>query len=146
MHSDGYPLDLTAIPEVAAQTMDNVFIDMCETYGVDFINDVYSGMTDFRNDMGECIAACLTDVPMEKQRVVSACDDILLTATATLTFCESDEEFDAAAEEVLAELRSTGVDEVFTWFEGIWNPIKDAFNSTREANLATIGLEMYTVE
>jgi hypothetical protein len=103
-------------------------------------------MTDFRNDMGEAIAACMTEIPMDKLRVIEQCNDILEVGKATLTFCESEEEFDAAAEEICNELRATGIEEIFEWYKGEWDKIKVLFNATRESSVAAIGLEMYPEE
>ena len=146
LHSDGYPLDLSALPEAAAKTMDNVAIDVCKTYGVENLGQLYAGMTDFRNDMGEAIAACMTEIPMDKLRVIEQCNDILEVGKATLTFCESEEEFNAAAEEICNELRATGIEEIFEWYKGEWDKIKVLFNATRESSVAAIGLEMYPEE
>lgn len=146
LHSDGYPMNLASVPESAAKAMDPVQVDMCETYGVEFINDIFDGMTDFRNDMGEAIAACMTEIPMDKLRVIEQCNDILEVGKATLAFCESEEEFNAAAEEICAELRATGIEEIFEWYQGEWDKVKDLFNATREANAAAIGLELYPIQ
>lgn len=143
-HSDGYPVDLSFNRESAIKLMDNVDRDMCEFYGQDYILDVYAAVQrDFRNDLGECIASCMVDIPSEKLRIIQACQDIFEVGKATLTFCETQEEYDAAVKELQAEIRATGEEEVFAWYKEQWDAIKDIFNSTREGNAAAIGLTLY---
>ena len=145
-HSDGYPLNLSFTKEAAIKAQSPLDNDMAAFYGKEYILDIYADMTDFRNDFGENIAGTMSQIPTDKLRVIEACNDVLESGKATLMFCETDEEFMAAAEEMKAEMRALGEEEIFEWYQGVWNESKDLFNALREDSLAALGIEMYPVD
>ena len=147
-HSDGQPVNLMFTPEGVTAAQAPIDNDVAHYYGKEYIMDIYvgEGMKDFRNDFGENIAGTMTEIPAEKLRIIEACNDVLNVGKATLLLCESDEEYAAAVEEMQAEMRALGIEEVFEWYKGEWDKKKDLFNSLREEALAELGIEMYPVD
>ncbi len=145
-HSDGYPMNLAYTKEAATKAQAPIDRDMAAYYGKEYILDIYADMTDFRNDFGENIAGTMSQIPTDKLRVIEACNDIEESGKATLLFCESDEEYNAAVEEMQAEMRAMGIEEVYEWYKGEWDKSKDLFNGLREDALNALGFEMYPID
>lgn len=147
LHPDGYPMNLTMSPESLAATQDEEMLDFCKVYGVDFWYDAFvkAGVKDFRNS-AEQISAAITDVPMDIQRILSTCDDILYTAMPSLIMAESDEEFASIRDEVLAELESAGQEEAWAWYSEQWEAPRALFNELLAEAVPAAGLELYPVD
>ena len=148
LHPDGWPLDFyTNNREYALSTMtDNVSRDMCEVYGVQLPSDAFyaAGGLDFRNDCGEAISACITDLNADQMGVISAADAILEAALIDLVFAESDEAFDAIRAEAIQKIVGLGEPEVFTAYRAKWNAAAEIIVPlVMEAQKAN-GIEPYT--
>jgi hypothetical protein len=97
---------------------DNVSRDMCEVHGVELPTDAFyeTGGRDFRNDCGEAITACITDLNANQLCVISAAEEILDAALVDLVYAETDEAFDA-----IQRTTELGEPEVFRSYQAKWN-------------------------
>lgn len=143
-HPDGYPMNLAMTDEALIATQSDHMKDFNKVYGVDFWYEAFTnlGMTDFRNDAGEAICAALNDIPMDIQRIIETCNDIMYTAMPTLIMAESDEEFAAAREEVLAELEAAKEPQAWEWYSAAWEEPMKLFNDYLAATLPQLGMEL----
>lgn len=147
LHPDGYPMNLAMTPEALIATQDELMRDYCEVYDVEFWHDAFAkaGAKDFRNSAQQ-IGAAITEIPMEIQRILTTCDDIMYTAMPSLIMAESDEEFAELREEVLAELAAAGQEEAWAWYSAAWEAPRAIFNDLLAEAVPAAGLELYPVE
>lgn len=129
LHPDGWPLDFYTLDrEYARSTMtSNVSRDMCEVYGVQLPSDAFyeAGGLDFRNDCGEAISACITDLNEEQLSVISDADAILDSVLIDLVFAETDEEFDNIRSNAIQRIIDLGEPEVFRAYQQKWDAAAD---------------------
>ncbi|MGI6695859.1 MAG: hypothetical protein ACOX6O_06435 [Christensenellales bacterium] len=143
--TDGYPIDLSFMPEARIAVQSEVQLDVAKTYGVEHWYDAYTqmeGFRDFRNS-GEGIAAALSDMPMDMRRTLETCNDILYTSMPRLITAETEEEFIQLRDEVIAEILSVGEQEVWEWYKVAWETPKELYNKYIAEALAEVGMEMY---
>lgn len=129
LHPDGWPLDFyTLSREYQTATMtSNVSNDMCEVYGVQLPSDAFyeTGGLDFRNDCGEAISACITDLGKDQLDILSAADALLDAALLDTVFAESDEAFEAVRSDTIQGIIDLGEPEVFEAYREKWNAAAD---------------------
>ena len=125
LHPDGWPLDFyTLNRKYTISTMtSNVSRDMCEVYGVELPSDAFyeAGGLDFRNDCGEAISACITDLNEEQLGVISAADAILDSVLIDAVFAETDEDFERIRSDAIQQIINLGEPEVFRAYQEKWN-------------------------
>ena len=145
--ADGYPANLTLVPEMFAKTQTKLMDDISKTYDVDYYFQAYEkvGARDYRNDLGENISAALSEIPNEIQRIRTAINDIMKAAMPELVMAESDEEWNAIQAEVLAELEEVGEPIAWEWFKTNWEGPKNAFNAILSDVQAAYGLEPWPI-
>ena len=146
--ADGYPVDLTLMPEMWKATQNHLMADMCEVYGTEYYYQIFEkmGVKDFRNDFGENITACVSEVPADILRIIEACNDVMYTAMPELVMAETDEEFAAIRDDVLAQLKDLDEEKAWNWYKENWEAPKNYFNSILDSVLDYYGLEKYVVE
>lgn len=145
LHPDGYPLDLTLSGDSRIKAQNAKHQDIAETYGVELWSDAYNsveGGYDFRNS-AEGLAGGLADMPLDMQRTLESCNDVLYTAMPMLIMAETEEEFAAVQEEVLAEVASLGEAEVWEWYQAEWENAKPIYNELLVKALRANGIEPY---
>ena len=150
LHPDGRPLDFyTLSREYKTATMtSNVSNDMCEVYGVQLPSDAFyeTGGLDFRNDCGEAISACITDLGKDQLDILSAADALLDAALLDAVFAESDEAFEAVRSDTIQGIIDLGEPEVFEAYREKWNAAADVIVPlVMEAQRAN-GIEPYAPE
>ena len=150
LHPDGWPLDFhTKNREYAVVTMtSNVSRDMCEVYGVELPSDAFyeAGGLDFRNDCGEAISACITDLNAEQLGIISAADALLDAALVEAVFAESDEAFEAVRSGTIQSIIDLGEPAVFEAYREKWNTAAEVIVPlVMEAQRAN-GIEPYAPE
>lgn len=147
LHTDGYPLNLAMKPDTLIASQDPMMQELCEAYDVDFWYDAFVkvGAKDFRNS-AEQIGAAITEVPMDVQRILTTCNDILYTAMPMLVMAQSDEEFASIREEVLAEIEAADQAEAWEWYRNAWEEPKNLFNELLAKSVPAAGLELYPVK
>ena len=150
LHPDGWPLDFyTLNREYSIATMtSNVSRDMCQVYGVELPSDAFyeAGGLDFRNDCGEAISACITDLNAEQLGVIAAADEILDSALIDLVFSESDEAFDAIRSDAIRRIIALGEPEVFKAYQEKWNTAAGIIVPLVMEAQAANGIEPYSAE
>lgn len=147
LHPDGYPMDLAMMPDTLIDAQSDLMRDFCEVYEVEFWHDAFPkiGAKDWRNG-AEQIVAALTEIPMDVQRVLSTCDDIMYTAMPSLIMAEDEEEFAALRDEVLAELAAADEETAWNWFSEQWVEPRAFFVDLLAEAVPAAGLELYPVE
>ena len=135
------------MPDAFQKSQTKLQDDISATYGVDYYFQIYekAGAKDYRNDLGENIAAAVTEIPSEIQRIYSAMNDVMTSAMPELVLAESDEEWLAVQEEVLNELRELGCEKAWEWFKAAWEEPKNQFNAILSDVQTTYGLEPWPV-
>lgn len=145
--ADGALADLTWMPDAFQKSQTKLQDDISKTYGVDYYFQIYEkvGAKDYRNDLGENIAAAVTEIPSEIQRIYSAMNDVMTSAMPELVLAENDEEWLAVQADVIEELQELGCDKAWDWFKAAWEEPKNQFNAILSDVQATYGLEPWPV-
>ena len=150
LHLDGWPLDFyTLNREYARSTMtSNVSRDMCEVYGVQLPSDAFyeTGGLDFRNDCGEAISACITDLNAEQLGIISSADALLDAALVEAVFAASDEAFEAIRSETIQGIIDLGEPAVFEAYRQKWDAVADVVVPLVVAAQRANGIEPYAPE
>ena len=150
LHPDGWPLDFhTRNREYAVATMtSNVSRDMCGVYGVELPSDAFyeAGGLDFRNDCGEAISACITDLNAEQLGIISAADALLDAALVEAVFAESDEAFEAVRSDTIQGIIDLGEPAVFEAYREKWNAAADVIVPLVMVAQRANGIEPYAPE
>jgi hypothetical protein len=150
LHPDGWPLDFyTLNREYARSTMtSNVSRDMCEVYGVQLPSDAFyeTGGLDFRNDCGEAISACITDLNAEQLGIISAADALLDAALVEAVFAASDEAFEAIRSETIQSIIDLDEPAVFEAYRQKWDAAADVVVPLVVAAQRANGIEPYAPE
>lgn len=149
-HPDGYTLDFVTISrEYQVEHMtNNISRDICEHYKVELPTDAHykAGGLDFRNDCGEAISSCISDLDRDQLHVLTSAEDILDDVLVDLVLAETDEEYEAIQKETLQRLVDLGEPEVFVAYKQKWDAAADIIVPlVREAQIAH-GIEPYTSE
>jgi len=145
LHTDGYPLDLSMTAEARVASQNDLQRDVAATYGVELWSDAYTkleGLSDYRNS-AEGLSGAIADMPMDMQRILESCNDVLYTSMPMLVMAESDEEFAAVQEEVLAEIAALGEAEVWEWYVAEWEKVRPSYNALVAEQVRTYGFEPY---
>lgn len=144
LHPDGYPLALTFERSAAIASQQSRMLKICEAYGVEYWTDAYTSVEkDFRNDLGEAIAACVNDISMDDKRILEACQDIITSGMATMIMSETDEEFSANRAEIIAEMEALGAAEVFLRYKEQFDAVRDVMVEQHIKNAEANGIELY---
>ena len=149
-HPDGYALDFATISreyEIATMT-NNISKDICDHYDVDLPSDAHykAGGLDFRNDCGEAISSCISNLNLDQLNILSEAEEILNDVLVDLCLAETDEEWEAIRDETLQRLNELGEPEVFKDYKQMWNSAAEVIVPlVRRAQIAN-GVEPYTPE
>ena len=150
LHPDGYPLDFATISreyEIAAMT-NNISLDICEHYGVELPSDACykEGSLDFRNDCGEAITSCMSNLNRDQLRILSEADALLNDVYVDLCLAETDEEFNTIRDDTVSRLIMMGEPEVFTAYRQMWDTAADMIVPLVRQVQISNGIEPYTPE
>lgn len=137
LHPDGHALDLLEESSSRADSQNFMERDYAAHYGVDFwVDAMYNTMLNDSEDASETIMLALAEIPTERKRAMDNFNDVLYQAMPALIMAESDEEFKAIQDDVIAQLIEMGVEEQYEWYKEQWNPAKDIANPYFEAYAA----------
>lgn len=126
LHPDGYALDLLEESSSRKDSQNFMQRDFAAYYGVDYWMDaLYKTMRSNNTDASETIMLALSEIPTERKRILDSCNDVLYQAMPSLIMAESDEEFKALQDEVLAQLNELGVEEQYQWYKEQWDPARE---------------------
>ena len=124
-HPDGYPVGFATVSrEYKKETMsNNISRDICEHYGVELPTDAFyqAGGLDFRNDCGEAIASCMSDLNREQLRIISESEAILDSVWVELIMAETDEQWNAIQDETVRRIIELGEPAVFEAYQRQWD-------------------------
>ena len=72
-------------------------------------------ITTLVGERGLLVTMGITDIPLDVQRIMTNCNDILFQYVAELVTAESDEEFNAIAEQCQTDLADAGEVDAWQW-------------------------------
>ena len=126
---DGGMIDLWFEDDMLDDSMTFAEKDMCETMGLTLPSDVLKNKVEAGTsiDLGTCLNAIqmgLATTPKNITRIDSNCEEIAMSAIPNLVQAESDEEFEAAKADLLAQLKDAGAEESVEWWSNAWAEAK----------------------
>ena len=104
------------------------------------------GGLDFRNDCGEAISACITDLGKDQLDILSAADALLDAALLDAVFAESDEAFEAVRSDTIQGIIDLGEPEVFKAYQEKWDAAAEVIVPLVMAAQRANGIEPYAPE
>ena len=126
----------------------NISLDICEHYGVELPSDACykEGSLDFRNDCGEAITSCMSNLNRDQLRILSEADALLNDVYVDLCLAETDEEFNTIRDDTVSRLIMMGEPEVFTAYRQMWDTAADMIVPLVRQVQISNGIEPYTPE
>lgn len=118
-HPDGYFYDLFQEQVNRAAALTALDADYAKTYGYDtpsayHVSLLDSGkITSLVGERGLLVTMGITDIPLDIQRIMTNCNDILFGYVAELVTAETQEDFDAVMEACLSDIEAA--DEATAW-------------------------------
>lgn len=131
IHPDGYPYDLSRMDEYRARVLSPLLKDLAATYNqptqaAALMQLVKDGKTiSVVGDYGQMIATGFSDPPMDIKRIMDECSQICQNAMPELVMAETDEEYEAAKQNVLSQLEAAGEPTAWAWAEELFNDVKE---------------------
>lgn len=132
---DGGYASLWEDEDIYAQSLSPLYKDVAESYNVKYpgqahLNKVaederYFNMSNLRSE----IFACIPTPPSRISRIDKACEEAAINAIPSLVMAESDEEFAAARETLLSQLKDLNADESEAWWMAEWETAREFVNS-----------------
>ena len=120
-HPDGYFYSLFQEQTNRAKALNAMDKDFATTYGfvtpsAYHVSLIDSGkITTLVGERGLLVTMGITDIPLDVQRIMTNCNDILFQYVAELVTAESDEEFNAIAEQCQTDLADAGEADAWQW-------------------------------
>lgn len=118
---DGYPINLFDTESMRSGAMNNAQKDMAEFYGVSYpaeacYNLVKEGKTiDYSLSNSQTVSIAREEMPNDIARILTKCNDICYSAIAKLVMAETDEEFKAVQDQVMADLAAVNEAKAWEW-------------------------------
>lgn len=148
-HPDGSFYDLFQEQENRANSLTALDADFAATYGFATPSAYHTSIIDAGDtttlvgERGLLVTMGITDIPLDVQRVMTNCNDILFQYVAELIMAESKEEFDSIAADCLGDLEAAGEADAWAWCTEAYdasfkvvNPIFEALQADYLANPA----------
>lgn len=148
-HPDGYLYSLFEEQSNRSLNLNTMDKDYAETYGYEtpsayHISMIDSGKTtSLVGERGLLVTMGITDIPLDVQRVLTNCNDILFQYVAELVTAESEDEFNSVVEACLADMADAGEADAWTWCSDAYaqsfelvNPIFEELQADYLANPA----------
>ena len=120
-HPDGYFYSLFQEQTNRAKALNAMDKDFATTYGFAtpsayHVSLIDSGkITTLVGERGLLVTMGITDIPLDVQRIMTNCNDILFQYVAKLVTAESDEEFNAIAAQCQTDLADAGEADAWQW-------------------------------
>lgn len=118
---DGFPLNLFDTDEMRRAGLNPVEKDVADYYQVDYPAQANMKLVESKKavDLSNYldVAGFVGAIPMDIQRILTQCNDILLQAVPKLVQAKTDDEFRRLQAQVLGELKDAGEDTAWTWAE-----------------------------
>ena len=127
--SDGGLIDLWYDEDMLDDSMTYAEKDMCSTLGIDIPSDTLKKRVEAGTsiDLGTGINAIQMGLPTTPKNIVridSHCEEITMSAIPSLVQAASDEEFEAAKADLIAQLKDAGAEESVEWWSNAWAEAK----------------------
>lgn len=127
--SDGGLIDLWYDEDMLDDSMTYAEKDMCSTLGIDIPSDTLKKRVEAGTsiDLGTGINAIQMGLPTTPKNIVridSNCEEITMSAIPSLVQAASDEEFEAAKADLIAQLKDAGAEESVEWWTNAWAEAK----------------------
>ena len=127
--SDGGLIDLWYDEDMLDDSMTYAEKDMCSTLGIDIPSDTLKKRVEAGTsiDLGTGINAIQMGLPTTPKNIVridSNCEEITMSAIPSLVQAASDEEFEAAKADLIAQLKDAGAEESVEWWTNAWTEAK----------------------
>ena len=127
--SDGGLIDLWYDEDMLDDSMTYAEKDMCSTLGIDIPSDTLKKRVEAGTsiDLGTGINAIQMGLPTTPKNIVridSNCEEITMSAIPSLVQAASDEEFEAAKADLIAQLKDAGAEESVEWWSNAWAEAK----------------------
>ncbi len=122
-HPDGYFFDLFNEQVNRKNSLTHLDADYAQTFGFDTPSAYHCSLIDapgseYTTLVGEHAMLAtmgITDIPLDIQRILTNCNDILFNSIADFVMAEDDAEFNALVEDCLRELAEAGEAEAWEW-------------------------------
>lgn len=120
-HPDGHFYSLFQEQSNRAKALNAMDKDYAQTFGYETPSAYHVSMIDsgkttsLVGERGLLVTMGITDIPLDVQRVMTNCNDILFQYVAELVTAENTEEFNAIAEQCLADLADAGEADAWAW-------------------------------
>ena len=127
--SDGGLIDLWYDEDMLADSMTYAEKDMCSTLGIDIPSDTLKKRVEAGTsiDLGTGVNAIQMGLPTTPKNIVridSNCEEIAMSAIPSLVQAASDDEFEAAKADLIAQLKDAGAEESVEWWSNAWTEAK----------------------
>lgn len=125
--NDGYCLDLSDTDDMREKTLNGLYKDFCEFYGVQYPSQAFlpyvedGRCIDLSNDCGQLVATAMPSMPTDVARILEKCNDIIYRAIPKLVMAENDEEFNKIQVQVLDDLKAAGEADAWAWCQTEYN-------------------------
>lgn len=120
-HPDGHFMSLFEEQKYRAQALNNMDKDYAQTYGFETPSAYHTSLIDsgkittLVGERGLLVTMGITDIPLDVQRVMTNCNDILFQYIAELVTAADTEEFNAVVENCLADIEAAGEADAWKW-------------------------------
>ena len=129
--SDGSAISLWEKPDIMVRNLTAAEKDMCKEFGIELPSDLLKKKMEAGESMdmsagNSAIQFGMEIVPSDIGRIDSNCEQITINAIPGLVQAKTDEEFQAAKEALMAELKAAGAEDSIAWWTQAWNTSKEA--------------------
>lgn len=132
--SDGGMVDLFMDDDILAETLTAAQKDMCKTMNITLPTDLLKkGIEAGKNiDMRttkSAIRMVIQAAPKDINRIDSNVEEITIKALPNLVMAKTDDEFNAAKQALMEELKSANVEKSVNWWKDAWNTAASALDN-----------------
>ncbi|WP_435170614.1 hypothetical protein [Paenibacillus glycanilyticus] len=128
---NGYPYDLFQTKEGLIASLSALQKDFAKFYNVEYPGELQMKMVeegkhfDQRNSLATAINIGIGGVPSDISRIDAKMDEIATKAIPTLILAKNDEEFNAARDKFIKNIKAAGADTAWQWWEKQWNASRE---------------------
>ena len=130
IHPDGYFFEIAQEFEYRAKVLNPIYSDMAQHWGVDAPSQYYSSLVkagvtiDWTNDYAQTVAMGINEIPTDILRIMNNVNEITYRSIPVLVTARTQEEFDAAQAQYLAEIAAANENEAWEWCLKSYNDVK----------------------
>ena len=129
--SDGGAISLWEQQDIMVRNLTAAEKDMCAAFDIELPSDLLKKKVEAGESMdlragNSAIQFGMEIVPSDIGRIDSNCEQITINAIPGLVQAKTEEEFLAAKEALMAELKAAGAEDSIAWWTQAWNTAKEA--------------------